>query len=213
MVALIAPAIKVDIVGTRVGAEEWNTGFWVTAPSPTTQLDLDTWLTGVQGFVNTWWAAVLSRASAGTAPSAVRARWYEGGDLTATLSAERPLTTTPGSSGTTHPYQVSVVASLRTSVPSRTTRGRMYLPLDGTLMSTGGQYAAAAITAVNTPTATLLTSVNGTTIGGLPTTVVVASHVTGLVQYVTRVVMDTIPDIQRRRANALLAASVSSITV
>lgn len=207
------PTVKLDIEGVRTGGEEWNTGFWVDVPTPITQGDLNVWLGLVATAINTWWSGVRVYASTNTVPVLVRARFYPANANAATLLAEFGLTSTAGTGTTLHPYQCAVVASLRTAVPSRRTRGRMYLPLDAMPMQAAGNYNTTGTASVSGQTATMINSINAATLAAGTATAVIRSEAAGSVQAVTAVVVDSIPDVQRRRANKLASALTTTSQV
>lgn len=206
MVALPVDAVKTVIQFTRLGGEIAETGFWlgiIGAGGDYTQSDLQNYANSVWTNWTTRWTTggLNGLASTATKPVGVKATLYPAGDTTGDLVAVAASEVASGISTTPHPYQCSMVVSLRSAIPTKRGRGRMYLPLDGAIMGTNGQYHANAAAAVGAEMDTFLTAVNGLGFGGDPALVVVASHVAGEVNAITSIVTNTIPDIQRRRAN------------
>lgn len=119
----------------------------------------------------------------------------------ATHVAEADLGHVGTSSSGSLPNQCSLVCSLRTATAGRRGRGRVYLPCNDTVMSSG-QVASGNVGQLATWMAAFLTSVNGD-LGDQH--VVVLSQVSGTAHPITSVVVDSKIDIQRRRAKSEVA--------
>lgn len=217
MVALNVPTIKVSINGRAAGGEEWSTGFWcvyVDTDTPTSS-QLNTFAGDVlDAFGGVWAVELASQTSGAIVPESCRVHFYPAGSLVSTVTGEDTGTIAAGTSTVTHPYQVGLVCSLRTALATRRGRGRMYLPLTGIPLSAGtGQYNGDEIPTIADAMQAFFNAVNNLTVGGSPVGVVVASHADGLVQPVTHIIIDSIPDVQRRRANQLAASTTATRSV
>lgn len=115
----------------------------------------------------------------------------------ATMHAHAALNVVGTSTGT-HPFQCSMVTTLRSSLASRSGRGRMYWPATGALMDSQGKYDVTQVNDIVDALATWFTALNSAT----PKCSVV-SQTTSSVHTITSVDADTVPDTQRRRANKL----------
>lgn len=217
MVALAEAAVKVTIEGVFGAAEEWNTGFWMESPAWGTTTPDSATLNDFAGDIETLWntASLSLQSLRGTAcrSTGVRVHFYPAGGLLSTGVGESVIGGQNGSTEIGHPYQVGIVCSLRTAVAGRRTRGRMYLPLTAIpVTASSGQYAAEP-NLVASVMATFLSSCNDVPLGAVTAKVVVASHAAGITTLVNAVRVDSIPDIQRRRANGLTASTVANASV
>lgn len=212
--------IKVTYFGA-MGSDVWNTGFNVTldvAGGVPSQADLNAAAVIFRGFftLRAWDTAQRALAAVWTSYLGVRLHYYPAGSQVATRVAES-LIPSPfvGTSANPHPSQCSIVASLRTVSSSRRGRGRMYLPYNGIGNITGGVYNTTHIPTVGDAVANLLSDVNiMAAVGGLSNfQAVVASQADGICLPVTNVIVDNVPDVQRRRSNNLTATLRSSFAV
>lgn len=211
MPAIALDTVKLVFSGSRAGGEEWSTGLWMVAAETPDQADLDALAAYAWTQFQTMWGFINGRASAATKPLRTNAYFYAAGDLTSSLVAEAASEVAVGTGTNNHPYQCSLVVSLRSATPGRSTRGRMYLPLDSVGMDAAGQYSAANIGVVAPRVQTFIQALNDYT--GLPVRTVVASRTTGTAYAVTRIEVDSIPDIQRRRANQLAATTATALAI
>lgn len=189
------------IKGTGIGAEIWQTGFsTVSTSSITTQAALQAQLDLVVPFVQTWWTALKPNVFSSYAMTEVDAYQYEGASTNAEFQAAHALTAAPGTKVSTgSPVDTATVVSLRTVLPGRRGRGRMYIPNHNGTQPADGQFLAATSQAYGTATKAMLNSITGgTTLGP-----VVVSR-TGLIyNVVTSLVTDSKPDVQRRRVDRM----------
>lgn len=210
VVALVAPALKVSHIGTRTGGEQWVTGHWCAAPAGVAQADLDAWTDSVASAWATLLTTLTTSGSTDTRYTDTKVSYYAAGSTSAVLQSDNAAHAQSMTGTTKHPYQVAVVASLRTAIPTRKTRGRMYLPLDAMAMGSAGQYNSTQVNNVGAAMKAYLDAVRALTIVGSATHPVVASHVSGLQTEISTVIVDSIPDIQRRRADKLVPTTIST---
>lgn len=121
-------------------------------------------------------------------------------------------TPTSGTGTNAHPYQTSVVLSLRTATPGPSGRGRLYWPGTGAQLNTATLRLAAtfntsAASAAKTYLSGLATAIQATVTGVSP---VVWSRKTSLLQPVTSIQVGDVLDTQRRRRDTLIE-SIASI--
>lgn len=112
-----------------------------------------------------------------------------------------------GSMSTHNPNQVALVATLRTPVPSRRTRGRMYLPATGAATLTGGFYGGSGPANV---AAAVKSLINFSPTAFPP---VVVSPTAGTASLISQISVDNRLDVQRRRANKQLPTVTASVNV
>lgn len=209
--------IKVTLTGVRIGGEEWNTGFWcIVGPNGAmTQADLDEIRAEIAVLAVTQWSNVWdTQATVDTDFNKVHVAYYPAGSNIATLASEEAVTVAAGTSLNRHPYECCMVVSLRTAIPTRSGRGRMYLPLDGYTVVGGSQITNEAITAVADGMLSLFNQVNNiTTPNVLAMAVAVASHTQGVARPVQQIIVDSLPDIQRRRGDSLTPFNVQTRAV
>jgi hypothetical protein len=209
---------KVVLGGHINTVQTWSTGFWLTfsgfagaAPSADKVAGDLEGNTDVNTMVDALWSSLSSFIARTCTFDSVRYTCY--GEDTSTPSESLRSAATPGAGGSNNglPPECATVASLHTSRPGGSYRGRMYLPLtglaiglDGFMQETNAQTTANAVAA-------LFNSLNGHTFEGAPggaggygVNVVVFSPKLGTTQPVTSVSVDTKVDVQRRREHKLI---------
>lgn len=202
---------RIVIKGTGPGSEIWQTGFSTYNPTAiTSQPGLQAYLNSIVPLVATWWTAVKANCYAIYAWTDVIAYQYQSPSTAAQFQAEAVQTPVVGTqAGVGSPIDTACVVSLRTAVPGRRTRGRMYVPCHAPVQPTTGEWQNTTSQGIGTATKTLLSGVFTSTTGG----VVVVSR-TGLsYETVTGVVTDNKPDVQRRRENRLAPGNIQVLTV
>lgn len=204
-------ANKVVISGTLPGGEVWSVGahFVGAAGVPTAQsfAQLDAWAGRIAALNagNVVPAGVRNIMSTAVAVTSVRCELLNG-DASLAQAAERGTPDPRTGVGTpTKPLQTSLVASLFTGRPGRSYRGRMYWPALGLgLGATDGRVSNATCQAVATETAQFLRNV-GAQAGfeSEPGFLVVCSQTLNVNTPVTEIRVGDVPDVQRRRRDAL----------
>ena len=204
---------KVTLEGTNATDQDiWTTG-WRIAPSPASEPIINypamanTLLESVTGAAETFWSAIRSRVATGTRLNSVKVapvdedgRYIDNMD-SVIYDWETPLT--GNSTSSTHPPQVSVVASLTTGTRrGNATHGRMYLPLTAVPIS------ATAFTISTGERQQIANAVKGLlndSIGAIADVtldpVVMSNIGSGTTRTITTVAVGSIPDTQRRRRN------------
>lgn len=198
--------LRVSIQGGMPGGEVWsvNPCFGYVAPGlPFSEEDLNEIATAVaaveigslqtlmSGFTNVQGVRVEARNWDGTmdgAAEATRSSFIN------------------GSGSSRHPYQTSVVFSLRTLNPSQRAKGRLYWPATGTPIDTDSlrlssttrdAIAAGAVTYLEAVETAINSVVDGARL-------IVWSRASAAGYYVTRVVVGDVLDTQRRRRDTLV---------
>lgn len=119
-----------------------------------------------------------------------------------------------GSGVSAHPFQTSVVTSLRTAQPGPSGRGRLYWPATGLSMQTStlrisSSFPASIGLGVKTLLSGMLTDISATLAGGVG--LVVWSRKNSALYPVNSIQVGDIMDVQRRRRDTLIEA-VSATT-
>lgn len=196
---------RIVIKGTGPGSEIWQTAFsTVSTAAITSQAGLQAYLNTIVPFITTWWSAVRNSIYTSYAWTDVVAYQYQAGNTSAQFQAEAIQAPTPGTDSTAGaPIDTALVCSLRTAVPGRRTRGRMYVPCHVAVPAATGQWASTVANTYAQALKTLFDSViSGST--GAPA---VVSRTGNTFELVTAVVCDSKPDVQRRRENRMTPAS------
>lgn len=218
--------VRLVASGTIAGTQTWSIGIRVAPtaggpfPNPINQATLDTWVTNRVINFRDWWstvqgsggAAIATLNTADTLLTALKGYYYPANsDAASVMSTPTFGTALAGTSSTNAPAQTALVASLLSTTPGRTGRGRLYLP--GTGLPIAGDHRSGAGTAGGSArnTASLLTAINGSSLAGSSVVCIVAS--TAGPRPITSVRVDNRPDVQRRRADKLLATGQVTIAV
>nr|CRY97381.1 hypothetical protein [uncultured prokaryote] len=194
--------------GNSGTSEVWATGFDL-AGDPGNQATLDAMVAAVAALVTTsgtYHAALAGLMGTTSGCTAVTGYAYADATSPAELVSELPVTCV-GTSTTYSPYQTCIVASLRTAVPSRRTRGRMYMPANGVKTNVTGLVDTTAADNISALVKGLLTA-NGPDIKP-----VVISRAGMYGTEITAVSVDVKPDVQRRRANKLASTYTSFVSL
>ena len=205
--------VKTVIEGQIQGIQDWSTAFWceVVNAVPVTQPGMNNWADIVAGYISTFWSAGIDSANLpDTVVNSVKAYYYPAGSGVATVQAVHLYgTALPGTAtGGGSPTQLAIVHSLRSGVPGRRGRGRMYLPATGLALSSGshGQLASGACSSFAGALAALFTAVN--TSGSFAAqftsqNVVVRSETGNMCNAVDQIIVDSKIDTQRRREDKI----------
>lgn len=202
---------RLVITGTSVGSEIWQTGLsLVSTSAPTSQAALQTDCNTLEPFVNTWWTSVKPHIYSSFAYTGIKLFQYQGAATKAQYQAQTVRTSVAGSLvANSSPIDTALVVSLRTGSPSRSGRGRMYIPCHdvvgptaGTFVGTGSADYSAAVKALANAIA-----------GGSTYAVAVVSRTLSEYNLVTKGIADNKPDVQRRRENRIVPTINSVVTI
>lgn len=201
---------RIVITGKGIGAEVWQTGFstWVTT-AITSQAGLQSYVNSIAPYVSTWWGALRPAIFNTFSLTGVSAYQYQAPSTHAQFQAGVSLTPVLGQlSGTGNPIDTCLVVSLRTAVPGRRTRGRMYIPMHAAVGAVDGCLSSITSQLYGTTTKTMLGSVVSGT-AGVP---IVVSRTGGTYETINSLVTDNKPDVQRRRENRLPATNTQVLS-
>lgn len=200
-----------NISGKGPGSEIWQCGFSTISTSAiTSQAGLQSLVNSLAPFVNTFWTALRPSVYPIYSITNLTGYQYVYPSNRAQFQAQAALTATTGTlASNAAPIDTALVVSLRTAVPGRRTRGRMYVPCHAPITTTDGCFSSTVSTAIGTAVKTMLSSVfSGTTLAP-----VVVSRTGGTYETITGCVTDNKPDVQRRRENRLAASNVQTLTI
>lgn len=193
---------RVVITGTSVGSEIWQTGFYIadTAP-PATQADLQSLLNSIGTALDTWWTAVKAHCYTSFAYTGASMYQYVAPSTSAQFQARRDVTPVAGTLASAgSPIDSCCVVSLRSSVPGRRGRNRMYVPFMDGVPTPGACWSATQTGLIGTATKALMTAVSGSS-AAVP---IVVSRTGNVYNPLASLVTDNKPDVQRRRENKVL---------
>lgn len=214
--------IKFSIFGTLYTSQTWSTGFAcqlgpaAAVPTPQDMIDIcnDVW-----GAAGTQFSAAFSKTNnASCRITGLRADYYGLGGTQASAIGEASDTVASVGNGTANNTPLlALVSTLRTALPGRSGRGRMYWPLTGLATGgTAGQVLTADAGTVATSVAGAFTQINALDASAVwykGIKVVVASGTKSINNQVTTVDVDTLVDVQHRREDSFTAAGTGTAAV
>lgn len=199
-----AGANRIVLRGVMPGGEIFETGFWMTGTGVASEATANALAEIIAGTLNSSDASGAMRISsvalwkASVSWTEVRVYAYNGGTAAAWIGS---FILTPARTGTSSgavlSNQTSMCLSLRTGLAGRRNRGRMYLPVNGLALDLDGQWTVAQVGPIAAAWAQAFTDINASDTGKI----VVVSSVGSTAHQVTSVIIDTRPDVIRRRAN------------
>lgn len=216
--------VRLVLEGTIDSGQSWSFGITV-APEGTgfdaamNQANLDEWagnrVVNFRDALNTVATGFLPlRTLMNTATQATGLTAYyippnsDSSSLMSTPTFGSPIV---GNGSGTQSAQTCLVASLRTITPGRTGRGRLYLPATGVVLGANCRVQASTVTPVAKQVAQLLSAINNSSLGNVAVRTFVAS--TAGKRPITSVQVDNRPDVQRRRADKILATETGVAAV
>lgn len=209
---------RIVLSGGLPGGEIWTTGFWITNAAPHSQGQATALAQLTMAALTSADASGAMRVTAqhlfGNQTTFLKCQAYiypDGSNKAAYIGEADVPQPYAGPYGDVTPNQIALVLSLRTQLPGRRNRGRMYLPATGLNFNNEGQAGLGTTEPVSAAWATFFTDQNASTEGK----VVVVSAVGTTATPVSSVQMDTRADVQRRRANAEkpVGISVQAVTL
>ena|SRR5687767_6126193 len=203
--------LRVSLQGSMPGGEVWSVNpIWrLSAEALPTYEELITLATAINSI--TVPAGMLAMLNSNTQVTGVRLEARSNtGALEAIYEADRPVPQT-GSGASVHPFQTSVVLSLRTTSPGASGRGRLYWPATGVALTPS---------TMRVPNAALVAfrDAFSTYLGDLTTAIELTSPVAilavwsrtlGTYSMVNRLSAGDVLDVQRRRRDTLAEAVVT----
>lgn len=208
----MAGYLKVSVLGDMPGGEVWsvNPVYVLDTDFPPTYEMLIPIATAINAL--TVPAGLLATMNSDCHVTGVRLESRNtDGSLYAVYEAPRTVPAT-GSGSAVHPYQTSVVASLRTPRAGGSGRGRLYWPATGVALTPSTMRVTnAVITAFRSGMASYLTGIAGAIDATAPTAeLVVWSRTLQTHSVVNRISAGDVPDVQRRRRDTLAETIVTA---
>jgi hypothetical protein len=194
---------------TAGGIEEFDTGFWMVGVAPISD--------AAATVLADQLAALFVASDANDLPpimlnadstyTELRVYSHVGGGPVAAFVGVAALVVA-GAATTWAPLQTCMVATLRTDSASRRGRGRMFLPANsGAIYQAAHRFENGTVDLVASGIADFFQAIDD---DGAIGNVVVMSDAGSATQLVLNVTVDNRPDIQRRRANKLVASHVGA---
>lgn len=201
----------INVSGSQPNGEVWSIGIAFNGGTNGTPISdygqLLNWVTTIQqDFAEgteqpEYVAQVFSHIGSGWSVNKIRIEARdETGDLLQAAEASVDYTVDGGS--VNMPRQTSMVVSLLTGFPGRSRRGRVYLPYTLSSLASGARFSPVQITPVLTGFAALLARF-ATASADPDFNAVVWSRKLGTTLPITSIAIGDIPDVQRRRRDAL----------
>lgn len=203
----MAEVLRVSLQGQLPGGEVWSVNpcyHLLTEPPGITASQLLTVATAMNA--RTISTGITAMMNVGTLITGVRLEARSRAGVLEAQADQPRAVAVPGTGATTHPLQVSIVASLRTGFPGARGRGRLYFPATGpSLVSGSGRFTGPNVNSFILGVKTLL---SGFTADILPTLgandLVVWSRTGTALHEVTSLRAGDVPDVQRRRRDQLV---------
>ena len=209
----MAAVLRVSILGDMPGGEVWSVNPIYLAGGDFTLPYED--LIAIATAINsvTVPADMLATMNSNCHVTGVRLESRElTGELASVYEANRSVPATGGGSSV-HPYQTSLVLSLRTAVAGGRGRGRLYWPATGVALTPSTMRVTnSVLTAFRTAFASYLTSLATAIETVVPCAeLVVWSRTSGTAALVNRISAGDVCDVQRRRRDALPETIVTAV--
>lgn len=202
--------IRLVFAGHVAPGQTWSTSLWVVndAGPDVSEPLLDVYVASLVTPVNVAIAAVANDCwSANTNMATLTGYGYSPGSRTADVVSSPHGAGASGTGSTVLPPFCSIVASLRTPDPSKSGRGRNYLPMTAANLDSNADLPLTKVTDLATKWATMIRAINANTATtAVAGTVIVASFTKGTYAPVTRVLVDSKVDTQHRRSDKVVAA-------
>lgn len=203
---MTADIVRVSIMGALPNSEVWSVNpVWQIADSgvDNTYAEVNAIATAIAGLTIPTGLRLMYNANTSITGARVETRKYNGTlELLAEAAVASPVF---GSGSQNHPYQTSMVTSLRSEYPGARGRGRLYWPATGipisaaTLRPTSADVAT-ALGGVKSYLSAIQTAINAE----IPViNLVVWSRVGSIAHQVTRLLQGDVLDTQRRRRDSL----------
>lgn len=217
MPGLPVDSLRVVFSGFVVTGQSWSCSLWfrTIAAGLMTQTELNT-ANGDLGdaAVGSWATLASALWPSSTTLTKCTTYVYPNNTVTASKVSTPHTLAAAGSTTTTMPPQCAVVASLRSEVPGRSGRGRIYIPYTLAGLASDGQIASTKVDNVANAVAAMIGDMNALSLpGGLTPVCCVASFTKQEQPTVVSVVVDSIVDTQRRREGSMVATHAKTTNV
>lgn len=207
--------VRFQLKGHIQGTQSWSLSLWMQvtlSTTPMSQSTLDAYSNTFKTFASTFCTAIASTAwGSGTQADSIEASYIPALQNNPAKVSPQAMTPVTGSGSALLPAYCACVTSFRSSDPSRGGRGRAYLPVTLATLSSSSlnQYSSAGITTINGAWLTMINSINAQTLptGVTAQRVAVRSSSKGHALPIVRIITDSLPDVQHRRTDKLLATT------
>lgn len=204
----MAEIMRVSIMGALPGGEVWsvNPVYSIGADFgvPVSAVQAQTIATAIAALTVSTGITQMMSTSTTVTGCRVEARSIAG--VLETQAEAVKGTPVPGTGASPHPYQTSIVASLRTATPGASGRGRLYFPATGvTVQSANLRVGTGFPNSFGLGVKTYLSAINGAIAATLTgVSLVVWSRATNQLHTVTGINVGDVLDTQRRRRDTLI---------
>lgn len=196
--------------GVMPGNEIWETGFWMSDTGVASEA-------AANALAQIIWGTITANDTSGAMRTLSVKAWkvtikftevrtyvYTGGTTAAYIGSFVGSPALAGSSsGAILSNQTAMCLSLRTGLAGRRNRGRMYLPVNGLALNNDAQWDAADLQTIADGWRIFMNDVNASDTGKI----VVVSRTATQFHPITGLILDSRPDVIRRRANQQLPTS------
>lgn len=207
---------RVVFTGSAPGGEIFQWGFWIngTANSAVSAGDLADQVGEVWDDTDVR-LALVNLVKNDSQYTGVKVYCYPSGGPEATYVGERAITVGGGGQGSgsgNGPLYQCMVVTLHTALSGRSYRGRLYLPASGTTLDTNHRFTSSDLNDVGDAVKALLDGVNTIDVP-VSVRVGVESQFLEVINPVTRISVDSKPDVQRRRENRMMPGTTVDLDI
>lgn len=220
MAGVSQDTIKIVLGGTLATTQNWTTSLWMNLgvfTSALSQSQLDTIAGQIATPASAWAGQCANGWASSTIWNDLKVYWYPAGATTSSLVSEVLPTPVAGSSASSPlPGFTSCCVTLRTNTPARWARGRSYVPVTATTLNTSYQFQSSIGSQIGTGYKNFLQALNALSLslpGGSNNKVSVVSFTRGVVNTVTKISSDNLPDTQHRRTDKVAKSTLFTQTI
>ena len=209
---------RLTIFGSISTTQSWsiNFGFEPGGADPSSS-DLSTWLPTLDTPISTWWNTANGPKacnSSDTLVTGVRAEFYDAGASVPIASASHSFgTALAGFNSQYSPTQTSMCHTLLSAYSGQHYRGRVYVPTTALTLGSNHQPSSTFVDALSVSMANLIHAINISTLAASAPLVCIRGTGALSPSTVTSVRVDSEPDVQRRRADKVLASYTKTTSV
>lgn len=202
--AIPANVYRVVPSGSLPGGEIWASGWWVAGDAPDTAVEAN-------AVAQLWMEACMLETDPGPFYDLSTSYWsnqcklervsiysYPAGGPTADVVGVFEEEHVGAHSSALVPNQIAMCVSMRTGLAGRRARGRAYMPINYPIITPDGQFGGAMCTQIADDFAGMFSDWTSNHAGQVPS---VVSSAGSAHHPITTIIIDSRPDVQRRRAN------------
>jgi len=202
-----AGVTRISLQGAFTSGDIFDTSLWVRGAAITSDATANLFANAVAGLWSGQKLGFTNMLDNGSTYQGVKVYHYPTGGPTATYVGAAALLGGAGTGSGHQPHQACICVTTQTAFSGRSKRGRMYLPATGINLDGGLQMTLSVLAA---DMVLVGGYVEGLKTISIPATPVVVSTKLGTTSDITQLKTDTLPDIQRRRANK---ATISGVVI